>query len=143
MWSRRVVNERWRTQWQGEIRGRATFRHTPEPTPKVLQLHEHFSKRQSAIYIQLRTEKIGMRDFLFKRRVPGIADPRCDCGEGRQTVAHILLQCRKYTAIRKQEIGRFQRLQDLRALLTESKVAAKVVKFMERTQILGQFRISP
>jgi ribonuclease HI len=36
MWSRRVVNERWRTQWQGEIRGRATFRHTPEPTPKVL-----------------------------------------------------------------------------------------------------------
>ncbi|KAH7109025.1 hypothetical protein EDB81DRAFT_673095 [Dactylonectria macrodidyma] len=54
---------------------------------KVLQPHKHFSKRHSAIYIQLRTEKIGMNDFLFKRRVPGITDPRCDCGEGRQTVA--------------------------------------------------------
>lgn len=143
LWSRRVVNDRWRTQWQQETRGRATFRHTPEPTPKVLQPHKNFSKRQSAIYIQLRTEKIGMNDFLFKRRVPGVTDPRCDCGEGRQTVAHILLQCRKHTTLRNQELGQFPGRQNLRKLLSERKVAAKVVKFMEQTQILGQFRISP
>jgi len=143
LWSRRVVKQRWQTQWQQETRGRATFRHTPEPTPKVLQPHKHFSKRQSAIYIQLRTEKIGMNDFLFKRRVPGVTDPRCNCGEGRQTVAHILLQCRKHTTLRNQELGQFPGRQNLRQLLSERKVAAKVVKFMEQTKVLGQFRTSP
>lgn len=100
LWSRRVVNERWQTLWQQETRGRATFRHTPEPTPTVLQPHKHFSERQSAIYIQLQTERIGMNNLLFKRRVPGVTDPRYNCGEGRQTVAHILLQCRKHTTLR-------------------------------------------
>lgn len=80
LWTSRVVNKRWQAQWRQETRGRTTFRHTPEPTPRVLQPHKNFSKRQSAIYVQLRTEKIGMNDFLFKRRVPEIKDPRCDCG---------------------------------------------------------------
>ncbi|KID87351.1 Ribonuclease H-like protein, partial [Metarhizium majus ARSEF 297] len=140
LWTSMVVNKRWQAQWRQETRGRTTFRHTPEPTPRVLQPHKNFSKRQSAIYVQLRTEKIGMNDFLFKRRVPEIKDPRCDCGEGRQTVAHILLQCRRHAALRNRELGQFPGRQNLRVLLSERKVAAKVVKFMEQTQILGQFR---
>lgn len=44
----------------------------------------------------MRTEKIGLRDFLWKRRVPEFDDPGCDCGEGRQTLDHILLRCRTY-----------------------------------------------
>ncbi|EFY94018.2 zinc knuckle [Metarhizium robertsii ARSEF 23] len=137
------VNKRWQAQWQQETRGRATFRHTSEPTPKVSQPRKHFSKRQSAIYVQLQNEKIGLNNFLFKRRVPGVTDPRCDCGESRQTVAHILLQCRRYATLRKQELGQFPERHNLRAILSECKVAAKVVNFMEQTQILGQFRINP
>jgi hypothetical protein len=38
----------------------------------VLQLHEGLTKRQSAILVQLRTEKLGLRDFLFRRKVPDI-----------------------------------------------------------------------
>jgi hypothetical protein len=57
-------------------------------------------------------------------------------------VAHILLQCRKYSALRNLELGQFPGRQNLRRLLSERKVAAKVVKFTEQTQILGQFRIS-
>lgn len=38
---------------------------TPLPNQKVLQLHEGLSKRESALLVQLRTEKIGLRDFLF------------------------------------------------------------------------------
>jgi hypothetical protein len=75
-WSRRVIRGRWQAQWQQEPRGRATFRHTPAPTPKVLQPHKHFSKRQSAIYVQDRTEKIGMNDVFYRRRMPSVTDPR-------------------------------------------------------------------
>ena len=29
--------------------------------------------------VQMRTEKIGLRDFLFRRKVPDILDPMCGC----------------------------------------------------------------
>ncbi|KAH6704211.1 hypothetical protein BKA61DRAFT_184571 [Leptodontidium sp. MPI-SDFR-AT-0119] len=33
----------------------------------------------------MRTEKIGLRDFLWKRRVPEVDRPGCDCGEGQRS----------------------------------------------------------
>lgn len=42
----------------------------------------------------MRTGKIGLREFLFPRKVPGIEDGRCECRQGNQTVKHILLECR-------------------------------------------------
>ena len=78
-------------EWRKETKGRATYRHTPVPTKKILQLHEGLSKRESALLVQLRTEKIGLKDFLFQRKMPDVPSPRCECGERRQTVAHILL----------------------------------------------------
>ena len=38
-------------------------------------------------------EKIGLRAFLFRRGVPGIATPACPCGRGDQTAAHLLTEC--------------------------------------------------
>ena len=60
----------WAARWRAEEKGRATRRHTPTPTKKVLQLHEGLSKRESSMLVQLRTGKIGLNDFLFARKVP-------------------------------------------------------------------------
>lgn len=46
--------------------------------------------------MQMRTEKIGLRGFLFQRNVPGIGDGRCICRQGNQTFKHVLLECRLY-----------------------------------------------
>ena len=82
-----------------------------------------------------------MKDFLFRRRVLGVTDPICDCGEGQQTVAHVLLQCRKHKALRKQELGHFPGRLNLQQLLSERSIAGKVVKFIEQTKILRPLRI--
>lgn len=87
----------------------------------------------------MRTEKIGLRDHLWRRRVPEFDDPGCECGEGRQTVGHILMRCRKYRDLRREEFGDTRRM-DLRAILNEPKLAAKAIRFMEQTHLLGQFR---
>jgi hypothetical protein len=55
--------------------------------------------------ILMRTEKIGLRDFLYQRRVPEITDPHCVCGEGRQTVMHVLMRCRRFQDLRRQELS--------------------------------------
>ena len=63
-WTHKEVHKTWATRWMAEKRGRTSYRYTPKPTKKVLRLHDGLSKRQSALLVQLRTEKIGLRDFL-------------------------------------------------------------------------------
>jgi hypothetical protein len=90
----------------------------------VLQLHDGLNKKQSALLIQMRTEKIGLKDFLFNRRVPGITDANCPCGEGQQTVSHIILRGRNYQQLRRPELGHPPGRNDLWVLLNERKAAA-------------------
>ena len=126
----------WKYNWKTETRGRASYRYTQEPTHKVLKLHQGRKKWQSALLIQMRTEKIGLRNHLWRRRVPEFDNTTCGFG---QTVAHILIKCRKLRNLRREELSRIGR-PDLRAILNEHKLATKAIRFMERTQILGQFR---
>jgi ribonuclease HI len=138
-WIKRQTRLEWINGWRAETKGRTTFKHTPQPSHKVLRLHHGLKKWQSALLIQIRTEKIGLKDFLWKRKVPGFDDPGCDCSEGRQTVDHILLRCRTYNDIRRRVFGRGGRI-DLRAILNEPKLVTKAIRFMEQTRLLGQFR---
>jgi len=41
----------------------------------------------------MRTGKIGLRKFLFDRKVPDIPTPLCRCGTGRDTTLHIAIYC--------------------------------------------------
>ncbi|EEY23737.1 conserved hypothetical protein [Verticillium alfalfae VaMs.102] len=142
-WTHKEASKAWQRKWTSETRGRTSFRYTPKPTKKILQLHEGLIKRQSAILLQMRTEKIGLRKFLFSRRVPDITDDACPCREGRQTVSHVLLRRRRFRQLRRQELGSIPGRNDLRALLNKRTAAAKAIRFMEQTEILGQFRIEP
>ncbi|PQE34088.1 zinc knuckle protein [Rutstroemia sp. NJR-2017a WRK4] len=135
----RHTRAEWVGQWESEQRGRTSYKYTREPTHKVLRLHHGLKKWQSALLIQMRTEKIGLRDHLWRRKVPEFDDPGCDCGEGRQTVSHILLRCRNYRDLRRREFG-IQGRMDLRVILNELKSATKAIRFMEQTHLLGQFR---
>jgi hypothetical protein len=105
---------------------------------KVLQLHQGLTKRESALLIQLRTEKIGLNDFLFNRRVPDVTSSRCECGERRQTVAHVLLRCRKYKDLRNRIFANLSGRHSLRTILSTPQLATKAIEYMEQTQILGQ-----
>ncbi|KAK4081895.1 hypothetical protein Purlil1_11487 [Purpureocillium lilacinum] len=125
-WTHKEAQKAWAARWAAEKRGRTSYRCTPKPTKKVLRLNDGLSKRQSALFVQL---------------VPDAADANCPCQEGRQTVSHILLRCRMYRQLRRQELGPLPGRHDLRDILSERKAAAKAIKFMELTEILGQFRI--
>ncbi|KAI3545670.1 zinc knuckle [Colletotrichum abscissum] len=140
-WSHKETHHVWQTNWETETRGRTSFRLTPKPTKKVLGLHEGLSKRQSALLVQMRTEKIGLQDFLFNRRVPGITNANCPCREGRQTVSHILLRCRRFRQLRRQAFGTLPGRHNLRVILNKRKAAARAIRFIEQTEILGQHGI--
>ncbi|EGY20904.1 uncharacterized protein VDAG_02428 [Verticillium dahliae VdLs.17] len=117
-WTHKEASKAWQRKWTSETRGRTSFRYTPKPT-KILQLHDRLINRQSAILVQMRTEKIGLRKFLFSRRVPDIMGDICPCREGRQTVSHVLLRCRRFRHLRRRELGSIPGRNDLRALLNK------------------------
>ena len=51
------------------------------------------TKVQSSLLMQIRTGHIGLKTYLFSRWVPGITTPWCSCGEGREIMAHLILDC--------------------------------------------------
>jgi ribonuclease HI len=137
-WCKTQAERAWIAKWRTDTKGRATYRHTPTPTKKVLQLHEGLTKRESALLVQLRTEKIGLNDFLFARRVPDVTSPRCDCGARRQTVAHILLHCSKRRTLRNRIFANLSGRDNIRTILSTPQLATKAIEYVEQTQILGQ-----
>ena len=76
------------------------YRRKPVPFKKIFQLHEGLSKRESALLVRLRTEKIGLKDLLFQYKVPDVPRPRCGCAEIRQTVSRILLRGNMFKNLR-------------------------------------------
>lgn len=97
----KVMEEAWRNRWIKDREGRVTTRLADDLDHqqgtlflhKTLQRHEGLNKAQSSLLVQARTGAIGLRDFLFKRRVPEILTPYCECGEERETVEHLVVWC--------------------------------------------------
>ena len=59
----------------------------------ALKKHHGLRKHKSSLLTQIQTGKIGLWAFLFKRKVPEVATPRCPCGEAPETTAHLVLDC--------------------------------------------------
>lgn len=51
------------------------------------------TKAKSSLLIQARTEVIGLRAFLHRRKVPGVLTPICACGIEKEIFAYIVLNC--------------------------------------------------
>jgi hypothetical protein len=107
---------------------------------KYVQRHDGLRKAESSALIQARTGKIGLKAFLFQRKVPGIPTPLCDCGGAPETVGHLLEGCEAHEPpqglgtprISKQGIARGENVRPilrwLMGKLPEYKVALELEK---------------
>jgi hypothetical protein len=130
---KKQTKQAWGVKWRKGTKGRATYRHTPIPTKKVLRLQEGLTKRESALLVQMRTKKIGLSDFLFTRRVSDVASPHCDCGARRQTVAYILLHCSERRDLQNRMFGNLPGRDNLRTILNTPQLATKAIQYIEQT----------
>ena len=78
----------------------------------------------------MRTRKIGLRQFLFDRKVPDVLDPSCECGRGNQMVQHVLFACENFRDLRRETWeGRNRRTRmDLREILNTPHKARKAAR---------------
>ena len=92
--------ELWEEAWSNEKTGRELYAICPKPTKKTLKIHKGLCKAASALVVQMRTEKIGLRKFLHSRKVPGFDSPECPCRRGPQSAKHVLTECQTHTGRR-------------------------------------------
>ena len=141
---RMVYRNKWKERWikftsQGR-QGKPVAQST-QWNPKIRQIHSELSKPQSTLATLLRTEHIGLEDFLSRRKVPGHLSPACPCGWHRQTPKHILLFCPDF------QQGRAQMLQkagttDYYSLLSTKKGIKAATDWFLRLGLLKQFSLA-
>jgi len=95
----------------------------------------------------MRTGKIGLRAFLFARRVPGVPTPRCRCGDGAiETASHIILNCalldEKRRALRGLLPIPLRTHRDFMEALTNPKTARMMVQWLLSIGWLQEYRLA-
>ena len=144
------IHKRWEDEWTRDAK---TARPTATPThrlfkgpdKKVLQLWKGLSKPHTAITIQMRTHRIGLRHFLYK--INAVESDRCSCEKGSQTSRHILQQCPLYTDLRAAMLDKINRIRGLRGKTADYNVPIShpqairyIAEFIHKTGLLSQFR---
>jgi hypothetical protein len=115
-WARRPdkkVLQDWKERWQAQNQrlgfsyagntGHWSRRLAQPDTPpncKVLKLHQGLQKAESSLLVQIRTQRIGLAQFLHDQHVPGYETGRCLCIGGSETPRHITLFCSNIVASR-------------------------------------------
>jgi ribonuclease HI len=98
------------------------------------KLYNNLADRgMAATIVQLRTGHCGLNNYLYRF---GISDtPYCECGYGKETVEHFLLECRRYKEQRRvlrQEVGVGKMRVD--KLLGDPKVIKKTLEYVKKTE---------
>lgn len=118
-----VVELAWQARWESQRTSRPIERLADGDPPallftkKALERHEGLTKAQSTLLSQACIGDIGLRDYLFKVKVPEVRTPYCGCGEGRETVEHLVVWCSNPPLQRLWDCREIRSYRDLQTVL--------------------------
>ena len=107
-----AAKEQWHKIWTEDTKNAKALRHITKMKRKGNKtgpkLYNDMTNRDTAATIvQLRTGHCGLNHYLHRFGING--SPYCECGYGKETVEHFLLECRNYKEPRKklrEDVGR-------------------------------------
>ena len=106
---------------------------------EVLLKHKNHPKYISSAITQLRTGRVGLKAFLFQRRVPDINTPICSCGEAPETTYHIFIRCPLMRIPQEHLPTPLRTSRDLRTALDNKDLAGQLALWFLKLYKLPQF----
>ncbi len=150
-----ALHRDWLNRWERranalQARRQRNYREPAEAVPDLsidpLEKHRGLLKHESSTLIQMRTGKIGLNSFLFRRRVPDIESPLCSCEQAAETVQHLVTSCilrsTEQEELRAELASPMRTSRDLDIALQDPGTAGKVAKWMLRIGRLHEFRLA-
>ena len=140
-WFRYVSEQRWWKEWMEGKTGRVLQKLLEFPERSwTKDLLEH-QKAIASVVVQMRTGKIGLKSYL--KKINAAPDDTCACGNGVETVRHVVMDCPLYHPQRRRVWGDLHQIRDIGDILSDPAQAFKAASFMISTGLLGQFRYVP
>lgn len=130
--------KRWRTTADAIPRQAVTWK--SEWPQQPLSLYEGLQKHEATALFLLRTEVLGLNNWLARIGVPDIL-PGCPCGAARQTLTHILAFCPDLGEARTRLFDRAGTTA-LDTILTDPKKVMYAARWLLETGTLGQFSVA-
>jgi hypothetical protein len=127
----------WAETWRFIIIEKIIHRIIKKLIKNVLKKFKKMTRFESAVIVQIRTNKIELRDYLHKIKMTEFS--RCSCEARRQTMHHTLLKCSKFDDLRK-KMWTNKRETNLLTFLDIFELIVKVFKYLLATSELLQIR---
>lgn len=134
-----VVKE-WKERWDSSSKPRVSVASRDPPGKGRLKLHEGLAKAESSVLVQARTDVIGLREYLHRRKVPTISSPYCEgCGGDRfcETPAHLLVACE-----RENERRTWRRSTSFKAMVSDPLLVKRTTSWIIKSARIGQFQLA-
>ena len=103
-----------------------------------IQIHQNLSRAQSSIATQVRSEHIGLNAYLYRRNVPGVGKPCCQCGYPSQNIKHMVMSCPRWAKGRG-ELLRKLTTRSFEAMVNNVKDVTTIAQWIQKEGWLEQF----
>lgn len=127
----------WTDKWKNEFIERIFHKLINVPTKNVFKKFKTMTRSKNSIIVQVRTNKIDLRNYLFKIKI--VDSSTCFCGHRKQTVQHTLFECFGFEKLRK-KMWSNKRETNLIKLLNVFILIVKASKFLLNTGELFQYK---
>ena len=97
--------------------------------------------RKSFIIIIIIIEHIGLNSYLYRRKVPGVENPRCQCGYPTQNAKHMVMACPKWARGRG-DVLRLAKNRSFEAMMNSPDDMARITQWILTQGWIEQFRLS-
>lgn len=105
-----------------------------------LRIHKYLTRTQSSLATQIRSEHIGVRSYLYWRKVLGIESPKCPYGYPSQNIKHMIMSCPQWAKGRG-EVCKKAKERSFEAMLNCLEDISRRTKWILQERWFEQFRV--